>query len=258
MPLASTLLVLLKRGATCRSPSSSKDRPATSIRQGLTRSPTSVAALVRNSLENLVLLGQMRSIRGYYRGLVPEAGEFFDPPEADVLYQAAVETIGLRASPGQALFTGASVVAAITSILGGAGLALLAGRLGHLGDGAALTVGAPPPCWCLDCISGTSSSGSRTSDAGPRRVRPAARPGITYRQPNRTRAESAAKRGRFSAGAGSSWAHRTHASLPHRGLTSGQVQATWTRPTAHCAVPDARGRHQPARTGRPLCRGFSR
>ena len=97
--------------------------------------------LVRNSLENLVLLGQMRSIRGYYRGLVPEAGEFFDPPEANVLYQAAVETIGLRASPGQALFTGASVVAAINSILGGAGLALLAGRLGHLGDGAALTVG---------------------------------------------------------------------------------------------------------------------
>jgi hypothetical protein len=96
---------------------------------------------VRNSLENLVLLGQMRSIRGYYRGLIPEAGEFFDPPEADVLYQAAVETIGLRASPGQALFTGASVVAAINSILGGAGLALLAGRLGHLGDGAALTVG---------------------------------------------------------------------------------------------------------------------
>ena len=85
--------------------------------------------------------------------------------------QAAVETIGLRASPGQALFTGASVVAAINSILGGAGLALLAGRLGHLGDGAALTVGAPPPCWCLDCISGTSSSGSRTSDAGPRRAR---------------------------------------------------------------------------------------
>jgi hypothetical protein len=99
------------------------------------------AALVRNSLENLVLLGQMQRIRGYYRGLVPEAGEFFDPPEADVLYQAAVATIGLRASPGQALFTGASVVAAINSILGGAGLALLAGRLGHLGDGAALTVG---------------------------------------------------------------------------------------------------------------------
>ena len=59
-----------------------------------------------------------------------------------MVYQAAVETIGLRASPGQALFTGASVVAAINSILGGAGMALLVGRLGHPGDGAALTVGA--------------------------------------------------------------------------------------------------------------------
>jgi hypothetical protein len=33
------------------------------------------------------------------------------------------------------------VVVAINSIVGGAGLALLVGRLGHLGDGAALTVG---------------------------------------------------------------------------------------------------------------------
>ena len=99
------------------------------------------AALLRNTVENLVLLRQMQRIRGYYRGLVPEAGEFFDPPEADVLYQAAVATIGLRASPAQALFTGASMVAAINSILGGAGLALLVGQLGHLGDGAGLTVG---------------------------------------------------------------------------------------------------------------------
>jgi hypothetical protein len=99
------------------------------------------AALLRNTVENLVSLGQMQRIRGSYRGLVPEAGECFDPPEADVQYQAAVATIGLRAAPAQALFTGASMVAAINSILGGVGLALLVGRLGHLGDGAALTVG---------------------------------------------------------------------------------------------------------------------
>lgn len=59
------------------------------------------AALLRNTMENLVLLGQMQRIRGYYRGLVPEAGAFFDPPEADVLYQAAVATVGLRAQPGR-------------------------------------------------------------------------------------------------------------------------------------------------------------
>ena len=38
------------------------------------------AALVRNTIENLVLLEQMQRIRGYYRGLVPEASQFFDRP----------------------------------------------------------------------------------------------------------------------------------------------------------------------------------
>jgi hypothetical protein len=99
------------------------------------------AALWHNTLENLVLLRKMQAIRGYYRGLVPEASQFFDPPEADAQYQAALGTVGLRASPLQMLFTGASVVAAINSILGGAGLALLAARLGQLGDSVAVGVG---------------------------------------------------------------------------------------------------------------------
>jgi hypothetical protein len=100
------------------------------------------AVLVRNTTENLVLLGQMQRIRGYYRGLVPEASQFFDPPEADAQFQAALGTVGLQSSPGQRLFTGASLVAAINSILGGAGLAVLAARVADLGDGAALAVGA--------------------------------------------------------------------------------------------------------------------
>jgi hypothetical protein len=100
------------------------------------------AALVRNTIENLVLLGQMQRIRGYYRGLVPEAGQVFDPPETDAQFQAALGTVGLQSSPGQRLFTGASLVAAINSILGGAGLAVLVARVADLGDGAALAVGA--------------------------------------------------------------------------------------------------------------------
>jgi hypothetical protein len=99
------------------------------------------AALWHNTVENLVLLRKMQDIRGYYRGLVPQASRFFDPPEADVQYQAALGTVGLRASPLRMLFTGASVVAAINSILGGAGLGLLAARLGRLGDTAAVVVG---------------------------------------------------------------------------------------------------------------------
>jgi hypothetical protein len=100
------------------------------------------AALVRNTIENLVLLSQMQRIRGYYRGLVPEASQFFDPPETDAQFQAAMGTVGLRSSPAQRLFTGASLVAAINSILGGAGLAVLAAQVADLGDGAALAVGA--------------------------------------------------------------------------------------------------------------------
>ena len=64
------------------------------------------AALVRNTIENLVLLGQMQRIRGYYRSLVPEASQFFDPPETNAQFQAVLGTVGLRTSPGQRLFTG--------------------------------------------------------------------------------------------------------------------------------------------------------
>jgi MFS family permease len=99
------------------------------------------AAMWHNTVENLVLLRKMQAIRGYYRGLVPEASQFFDPPEADALHQAALGTVGLRVTPLQLLFTGASVVAAINSILGGAGLGLLAARLGQLGDSVAVVVG---------------------------------------------------------------------------------------------------------------------
>jgi hypothetical protein len=99
------------------------------------------AAMWHNTVENLVLLHKMQAIRGYYRGLLPEASQFFDPPEADALYQAALGTVGLRVAPLQLLFTGASVVAAINSILGGAGVGLLAARLGQLGDGVAVAVG---------------------------------------------------------------------------------------------------------------------
>jgi hypothetical protein len=38
------------------------------------------AALVRNTIENLVLLAQMQRIRGFYRSLAPEASQFFDLP----------------------------------------------------------------------------------------------------------------------------------------------------------------------------------
>ena len=71
------------------------------------------AALVRNTLENLVLLRQMQRIRGYYRTLVPEADQFFGQAAEAERSSAAMATVGLRAWPAGMLFTGASVIAAI-------------------------------------------------------------------------------------------------------------------------------------------------
>jgi hypothetical protein len=99
------------------------------------------AALVRNTLENLVLLGQMQRIRGYYRTLVPEADQFFGPAAEAERFSAAMATVGLRARPAGMLFTGASVIAAINSMVGGVGLALLATKVASLATGAALVVG---------------------------------------------------------------------------------------------------------------------
>jgi hypothetical protein len=99
------------------------------------------AALVRNTLENLVLLGQMQRIRGYYRTLVPEADQFFGPAAEEERISAAMATVGLRARPAGMLFTGASVLAAINSMVGGIGAALLAARVASRATGAALAVG---------------------------------------------------------------------------------------------------------------------
>jgi hypothetical protein len=99
------------------------------------------AAMLRNNLENLVLFRQMQRIRGFYRSLVPEADQFFGQAAEDERFSAAMATVGLRAWPMGMLFTGASVIAAINSIVGGAGVALLAAKVGHLATSAALSVG---------------------------------------------------------------------------------------------------------------------
>jgi len=98
--------------------------------------------LVQNSIESAVLTMQIQRIRGYYRTLVPEAQQFFDPPGTDDALAVAMATSGNRASPVEMLFTAASMIAAVNSILGGAGLALLAGTLTPLGSATVLAIGA--------------------------------------------------------------------------------------------------------------------
>jgi hypothetical protein len=82
-------------------------------------------ALLRDTLQNLEYLRRMQKIRGHYRTLLPEAEQFFDPPGQDAELAAQLATVGLHRGPGALLFTGASTIAAVNSILGGAGLALL-------------------------------------------------------------------------------------------------------------------------------------
>jgi hypothetical protein len=73
--------------------------------------------------------------------LVPEAEQFFGQAAEEARSSAAMATVGLRARPAGMLFTGASVVAAINSVVGGVGVALLAARVASVVTGAALVVG---------------------------------------------------------------------------------------------------------------------
>jgi hypothetical protein len=56
--------------------------------------------------------------------------------------EAAVLSVQIQASPVEMLFTAAAMIAAVNSILGGAGLALLAGTLTPLGSAGVLAIGA--------------------------------------------------------------------------------------------------------------------
>jgi MFS family permease len=93
-------------------------------------------ALLRDSFQNVEFLRRMQKIRGHYRQLLPEAEEFFDPPGQDSELAAELATVGLHRGLGALLFTGASTVAAVNSVLGGAGLALLLASSVHLQQSA--------------------------------------------------------------------------------------------------------------------------
>jgi hypothetical protein len=85
-----------------------------------------VFRLVDNAVENLLFLSGIARIRGYYRDLVPDAVEFFAPergrwPEPTVLAR--------RRGPVPLLFTSASMIAFVNSIVAGSGVVLLANEL---------------------------------------------------------------------------------------------------------------------------------
>jgi hypothetical protein len=85
--------------------------------------------LVETSVENLVFLKRIEAIRGFYATLDPVAPRFF-PSRADFGAATALASTGMRAGPSEMLFTTASMVGAITSMLIGAGAAVLTDAAG--------------------------------------------------------------------------------------------------------------------------------
>jgi hypothetical protein len=92
--------------------------------------------LLENSIEDVLFQRRIQRIHRYYLSLHPDAAQFFgdvlrDPRSSPVLYRSSL----------QLLLTAASMVAAINSFVGGAGVALAARALDLVGDGVAAAVG---------------------------------------------------------------------------------------------------------------------
>ena len=79
--------------------------------------------LVETSVENVVFLRRIEAIRRYYATLDPVAAAFFASEDAGA--SAALSSTGMRSGISEMFFTSASMIAAVTSILVGAGAALL-------------------------------------------------------------------------------------------------------------------------------------
>lgn len=80
--------------------------------------------LVETAVENVVFLMRIEAIRVYYATLDPAAAAFFAPADSAGA-AAALASTGMRSGVSEMFFTGASMIAAVTSILAGAGAALL-------------------------------------------------------------------------------------------------------------------------------------
>lgn len=85
-----------------------------------------VVRLVDTGVQNVQLLAKIASIRAYYRTLSPQASAFFAPWGATGAAGAseALATLGVRRSWQAGLFTMASMVAAVNSLVTGVGVAL--------------------------------------------------------------------------------------------------------------------------------------
>jgi hypothetical protein len=94
------------------------------------------------SMSNLNSLRAIVRIRRFYAGLVPEAAAFFGRHDAEGDTATTLSFLGLTRSWTNALFTMASTVAAINSLVAGAGVTLLLVAIFGFGSfGIALAAG---------------------------------------------------------------------------------------------------------------------
>jgi hypothetical protein len=98
--------------------------------------------MTATSIEDLRYLAQIQQIRAYYRTLVPDGWDFFaDAALFDDPMRQAMAFMGMHARRRNALFTAAGMVAAINSILAGAGTALVLTGPAALPIGVAVFIG---------------------------------------------------------------------------------------------------------------------
>jgi len=110
-----------------------------------------VVRLVDTTVENNRFLRAVSHIRAYYRTLTPEAPAYFAPWQASENDAAeALAMLGTRPSRATVLFTTASMVAAINSLVAGAGVALLVAELlGDTTDAVAIVLGCLAALACI-------------------------------------------------------------------------------------------------------------
>ncbi|MGH8985925.1 MAG: hypothetical protein ACRDY6_18905 [Acidimicrobiia bacterium] len=101
----------------------------------------STVRLVDTGVQNVSYLRAMARIRRYWAELTPDAPAFFGTSDDDT--HAALASLAVSYGPAAELFTIASMIGAVNSVVGGTGVALLAAHLrGDAGPGLALPVAA--------------------------------------------------------------------------------------------------------------------
>lgn len=95
-----------------------------------------IVRLVDTSAQNMVALRRIEVIRRYYASLLPTAPAFFEPD------RTAEGTHGVRYRGGSILFTMASMIMLVNSVLGGATIALFCALVVTLSIPFAAALGA--------------------------------------------------------------------------------------------------------------------